>query len=56
VGTLRSLAQRMLVKKEGSSSPRYDGQIAPVKSSHGGLDAVLMDHIIGLYNVPRRAD
>jgi polar amino acid transport system substrate-binding protein len=53
VGTLKgSLAQRMLEAREGVIVLSYDGQINAYEDlANGRLDAVLMDHIIALYNV-----
>ncbi len=54
VGTLKaSLAQRMLESRGDIRVLSYDGQINAYEDlSNGRLDAVLMDHIIALYNVP----
>ncbi len=53
VGTLRgSLAQRILEARKGIEIRSYDGQINAYEDLlNGRLDAVLMDHIIALYNV-----
>ena len=53
VGTLRgSLAQRILETRPGIDLRSYDGQINAYEDlANGRLDAVLMDHIIALYNV-----
>ena len=53
VGTLRgSLAQRILEGRPGLDIRSYDGQINAYEDLlNGRLDAVLMDHIIALYNV-----
>ncbi len=53
VGTLKgSLAQRMLDARQDLQVVSYDGQINAYEDLlNGRLDAVLMDHIIGLYNV-----
>ena len=53
VGTLRgSLAQRILEARKGIVLRSYDGQINAYEDLlNGRLDAVLMDHIIALYNV-----
>lgn len=53
VGTLRgSLAERMLNDRPAIGVASYDGQInAYADLRNGRLDAVLMDHIIALYNV-----
>jgi polar amino acid transport system substrate-binding protein len=53
VGTLKaSLAQRILEKREDLQVLSYDGQINAYEDLlNGRLDAVLMDHIIALYNV-----
>jgi polar amino acid transport system substrate-binding protein len=53
VGTLRgSLAQRILEASKGIELRSYDGQINAYEDLlNGRLDAVLMDHIIALYNV-----
>jgi polar amino acid transport system substrate-binding protein len=53
VGTLRgSLAQRILEARQGIELRSYDGQINAYEDLlNGRLDAVLMDHIIALYNV-----
>jgi len=53
VGTLRgSLAQRILEARKGIETRSYDGQINAYEDLlNGRLDAVLMDHIIALYNV-----
>ncbi len=53
VGTLKgSLAQRMLDVREDLQVVSYDGQINAYEDLlNGRLDAVLMDHIIALYNV-----
>jgi polar amino acid transport system substrate-binding protein len=53
VGTLKgSLAQRMLETQDGVIVLSYDGQINAYEDlANGRLDAVLMDHIIALYNV-----
>ncbi len=54
VGTLKgSLAQRMLESRSDIKVLSYDGQINAYEDlSNGRSDAVLMDHIIALYNVP----
>jgi polar amino acid transport system substrate-binding protein len=54
VGTLKgSLAQRMLEARGDLKVLSYDGQINAYEDlSNGRLDAVLLDHIIALYNVP----
>jgi len=54
VGTLKgSLAQRMLEARADLKVLSYDGQINAYEDlSNGRLDAVLLDHIIALYNVP----
>ena len=54
VGTLKgSLAQRMLDARGDLKVLSYDGQINAYEDlSNGRLDAVLLDHIIALYNVP----
>ncbi len=54
VGTLKgSLAQRMLEARSDLNVLSYDGQINAYEDlSNGRLDAVLLDHIIALYNVP----
>jgi polar amino acid transport system substrate-binding protein len=53
VGTLKgSLAQRMLEARGSLTCISYDGQINGYEDLlNGRLDAVLMDHIIALYNV-----
>ena len=53
VGTLKaSLAQRMLDERKDLQVLSYDGQINAYEDLlNGRLDAVLMDYIIGLYNV-----
>lgn len=53
VGTLRgSLAERMLNARPGIAVLSYDGQVNAYEDLRNGrLDAVLMDHIIALYNV-----
>jgi polar amino acid transport system substrate-binding protein len=53
VGTLKaSLAQRMLEERKDLQVLSYDGQINAYEDLRNGrLDAVLMDHIIGLYSV-----
>jgi polar amino acid transport system substrate-binding protein len=53
VGTLKaSLAQRMLEERNDLQVLSYDGQINAYEDLlNGRLDAVLMDHIIALYNV-----
>ncbi len=53
VGTLKgSLAQRMLDVRKDLQTVSYDGQINAYEDLlNGRLDAVLMDHIIALYNV-----
>ncbi len=53
VGTLKgSLAQRMLEARADLRVVSYDGQINAYEDLRNGrLDAVLMDHIIALYNV-----
>jgi len=53
VGTLKaSLAQRMLEARGDLRVVSYDGQINAYEDLlNGRLDAVLMDHIIALYNV-----
>ena len=53
VGTLKgSLAQRMLDARGDLRVVSYDGQINAYEDlCNGRLDAVLMDHIIALYNV-----
>jgi len=53
VGTLKaSLAQRMLEDRKDLQVLSYDGQINAYEDLlNGRLDAVLMDYIIGLYNV-----
>ncbi len=53
VGTLKaSLAERMLEQRKDLSILSYDGQINAYEDLlNGRLDAVLMDYIIGLYNV-----
>jgi polar amino acid transport system substrate-binding protein len=53
VGTLRgSLAERILQTRKGIETLSYDGQINAYEDLlNGRLDAVLMDHIIALYNV-----
>jgi polar amino acid transport system substrate-binding protein len=53
VGTLKaSLAQRMLEERKDLQVVSYDGQINAYEDLlNGRLDAVLMDFIIGLYNV-----
>jgi polar amino acid transport system substrate-binding protein len=53
VGTLKgSLAHRMLEARGDLTVVSYDGQINAYEDlSNGRLDAVLMDHIIALYNV-----
>jgi polar amino acid transport system substrate-binding protein len=53
VGTLKgSLAHRMLEARGDLSVASYDGQINAYEDlANGRLDAVLMDHIIALYNV-----
>jgi polar amino acid transport system substrate-binding protein len=53
VGTLKaSLAQRMLEERKNITVLSYDGQINAYEDLlNGRLDAVLMDNIIGLYNV-----
>jgi polar amino acid transport system substrate-binding protein len=53
VGTLKaSLAQRMLEERNDVKVLSYDGQINAYEDLlNGRLDAVLMDHIIALYNV-----
>jgi polar amino acid transport system substrate-binding protein len=58
VGTLRgSLAQRMLETRPGIELRSYDGQINAYEDlANGRLDAVLMDHIIALYNVAPMAN
>ena len=54
VGTLKgSLAHRMLEARGDLKVLSYDGQINAYEDlSNGRLDAVLLDHIIALYNVP----
>jgi polar amino acid transport system substrate-binding protein len=54
VGTLKgSLAYRMLEARGDLKVLSYDGQINTYEDlSNGRLDAVLLDHIIALYNVP----
>jgi len=54
VGTLKgSLAQRILEARDDLQVLSYDGQINAYEDlSNGRLDAVLMDHIIALYNIP----
>jgi polar amino acid transport system substrate-binding protein len=54
VGTLKgSLAHRMLEARGDIKVLSYDGQINAYEDlSNGRLDAVLLDHIIALYNVP----
>ncbi len=58
VGTLKgSLAQRMLDGRPDVRVLSYDGQINAYEDlSNGRLDAVLLDHIIALYNVPAMRD
>jgi polar amino acid transport system substrate-binding protein len=53
IGTLKaSLAQRMLEERKDLRVLSYDGQINAYEDLlNGRLDAVLMDHIIALYNV-----
>jgi polar amino acid transport system substrate-binding protein len=53
VGSLRgSLAERILNARLGIRVSSYDGQINAYEDlANGRLDAVLMDHIIALYNV-----
>ncbi len=53
VGTLKgSLAERILEGKPGIDVRSYDGQVNAYEDLlNGRLDAVLMDHIIALYNV-----
>jgi polar amino acid transport system substrate-binding protein len=53
VGTLKgSLAQRMLEARGSLTCVTYDGQVNAYEDLlNGRLDAVLMDHIIALYNV-----
>ncbi len=53
VGTLKaSLAQRLLDARGDLQAVSYDGQINAYEDLlNGRLDAVLMDHIIALYNV-----
>ena len=53
VGTLKaSLAQRILDERKDLQVLSYDGQINAYEDLlNGRLDAVLMDHIIALYNV-----
>ncbi|NWG12745.1 MAG: ABC transporter permease subunit [Acidobacteria bacterium] len=53
VGTLKgSLAQRILEARPGIDVRSYDGQVNAYEDlMNGRLDAVLMDHIIALYNV-----
>jgi len=53
VGTLKaSLAQRILEERNDLQVLSYDGQINAYEDLlNGRLDAVLMDHIIALYNV-----
>jgi polar amino acid transport system substrate-binding protein len=53
VGTLKaSLAQRILEERRDLRVLSYDGQINAYEDLlNGRLDAVLMDHIIALYNV-----
>jgi polar amino acid transport system substrate-binding protein len=53
VGTLKaSLAQRILEERKDLQTVSYDGQINAYEDLlNGRLDAVLMDFIIGLYNV-----
>ena len=53
VGTLKaSLAERMLNERKDLQVLSYDGQINAYEDLlNGRLDAVLMDYIIGLYNV-----
>ncbi len=53
VGTLKgSLAQRILEGRPGIDIRSYDGQVNAYEDLlNGRLDAVLMDHIIALYNV-----
>ena len=53
VGTLKaSLAQRILEERKDLQVLSYDGQINAYEDLlNGRLDAVLMDHIIALYNV-----
>ncbi len=54
VGTLKaSLAQRILEARGDLSVLSYDGQVNAYEDlMNGRLDAVLLDHIIALYNVP----
>ncbi len=54
VGTLRgSLAERILAAREDLKVLSYDGQVNAYEDlANGRIDAVLMDHIIALYNVP----
>ncbi len=54
VGTLKaSLAQRILEARGDLRVLSYDGQINAYEDLiNGRLDAVLLDHIIALYNVP----
>ncbi len=53
VGTLKgSLAQRILEERPGIDIRSYEGQVNAYEDlMNGRLDAVLMDHIIALYNV-----
>jgi polar amino acid transport system substrate-binding protein len=53
VGSLRgSLAERILDARPGIKVSSYDGQINAYEDlANGRLDAVLMDHIIALYNL-----
>lgn len=53
VGTLKgSLAQRLLEERKDLEVITYDGQINVYEDlGNGRLDAVLLDHIIALYNV-----
>lgn len=53
VGTLKaSLAERMLYERNDLQVLSYDGQINAYEDLlNGRVDAVLMDYIIGLYNV-----
>ncbi len=54
VGTLKaSLAQRILEARGDLDVLSYDGQVNSYEDlMNGRLDAVLLDHIIALYNVP----
>jgi polar amino acid transport system substrate-binding protein len=55
VGTLKgSLAQRILDARNDLTVRAYDGQVNAYEDLlNGRLEAVLMDHIIALYNVPQ---